>query len=159
MTQWPPTCCFGENDNPLHVLDIEGTNDLTIEKDSHKSRTAKQAIRTQAVLAIGNDLTTLLKLEKMAFRIQLIFVMVALILHASGATQTELHQFENHHHSRRLLQTFDPSFPFIIVLSLAFLGLLSCLFQFRHILFSMQQSFKVAKTPFSSDFALYQSNV
>ncbi len=95
----------------------------------------------------------------MAFRTELKFLLTSLIIHGIFATQTESSQFGNHHHSRRLLQTFDPSFPFIIVLSLSFLGLISCLFQFRHILFSMQQSFKVEKTPFSSDFALYQSTV
>mmetsp|Transcript_49248 Transcript_49248/g.102743 ORF Transcript_49248/g.102743 Transcript_49248/m.102743 type:complete len:96 (-) Transcript_49248:121-408(-) len=95
----------------------------------------------------------------MAFRTDLRFILMLLIIHGVFATQTESSQFGNYHHSRRLLQTFDPSFPFIIVLSLSFLGLVSCLFQFRHMLFSMQQSFKVAKTPFSSDFALYQSTV
>ena len=64
-----------------------------------------------------------------------------------------------HAHSRKLLQVFDPSFPFLIVLALAFLGLISCLFQFRHTIFSMKQSTKIAKTAFSSDFGLYQSTV
>jgi hypothetical protein len=95
----------------------------------------------------------------MAFRTFLGFLLKSLVIHVVLATQPESSRYEIQHHSRRLLQTFDPSFPFIIVLSLSFLGLVSCLFQFRHILFSMQQSFKVAKTPFSSDFALYQSTV
>ena len=70
----------------------------------------------------------------------------------------ESYSSERHGPSRKLLQIFDPSFPLLIVLSLSFLGLISCLFQFRHTLFSMKQSTKVAKTAFSSDFGLYQSD-
>jgi hypothetical protein len=66
---------------------------------------------------------------------------------------------EIHAHSRKLMQTFDPSFPFLLILSLAFLGIISCLFQFRHILFSMKAYATIAKTPFTSDFSVAYNSV
>jgi hypothetical protein len=86
-------------------------------------------------------------------------VFASWIFFALSIVEITCYSRESNHHSRKLLQIFDPSFPFLIVLSLSFLGLVSCLFQFRHTLFSMKQSAKAAKTPFSSDFGLYQSSV